>query len=128
MSATEAALAAVRRVIDALNSGDDADLLGGMTDDVVIIDDVAPFHWKGRHDAEQWLARVARTRSRLSASLRLDSTTVQLAGDRAYLVAPGAIKGSLAEADFEVDGLVTSTLVQRDGKWLVDSLVWSCSR
>lgn len=128
MSETEAALAGVRRVIDALNSGDDAGVLAGMTDDVVIIDDVAPFHRTGRHDAEQWLARVAETRNRLNASLRLDSASVQLADDRAYFVAPSEIRGSLAEADFEVDGLVTSTLVARDGKWLVDSLVWSCSR
>ena len=128
MSETEAALAGVRRVIDALNSGDDDDVLAGMTDDVVIIDDVAPFHWTGRHDAEQWLERVGNTRSRLSASLRMDSASVQLEGGRAYLVAPGAIRGHLAEADFEVDGLVTSTLIERDGKWLIDSLVWSCSR
>jgi hypothetical protein len=29
------------------------------------------------------------------------------------------------ESDFEMNGLVTSTLVERDGKWLVDSLIWS---
>jgi ketosteroid isomerase-like protein len=128
MSETEAALAGVRNVTDALNSGEDTDVLAGMADDVVIIDDVAPFHWTGHQEAQQWLRRVARTRKRLSASLSLDSAAVQLAGDRAYLVAPGAIKGGLADADFEVDGLVTSTLIVRNGKWLVDSLVWSCGR
>ena len=128
MSETEAALASVRQVIDALNAGEDTDVLAGMTDDVVIIDDVAPFHRTGRQDAEQWLRRVAEARNGLGASLSLADVAVQLEGDRAYLVAPGAIKGSLAEADFEVDGLVTSTLIARDGKWLVDSLVWSCSR
>ena len=128
MSETEAALASVRRVIDALNFGEDAVVLEGMTDDVVIIDDVAPFHRAGRQDAELWLHRVAESRNRLGAALSLGSAAVQLEGDRAYLVAAGAIKGHLAEADFEVDGLVTSTLVERDGKWLVDSLIWSCRR
>lgn len=128
MSETQAALAGVRRVIDALNSGEDADVLDGMTDDVVIIDDVAPFRRAGREDAVLWLRRVAEARNRLGAHLSLESAPVQLEGDRAYLVAPGAIKGNLAEADFEVDGLVTSTLVERDGKWLVDSLIWSCRR
>ena len=30
--------------------------------------------------------------------------------------------------DFEVSGVVTSTLVESDGNWLVDSLVWSSGR
>ena len=121
----EAALNAMRRVIYALNAGDNSACLSGMSDNVVIVDDVAPFHRTGRQEAEQWLRRLADMRKRLHASLTLEAADVRVAGNRAYIVAPGVLKGSLVESDFEMNGLVTSTLVEHDGKWSVDSLIWS---
>ena len=128
MSEKEAALNAMRRVIDAVNSGENSAGVTGMSENVVIIDDVAPFQRTGRHEAEQWFRRLANARSRLHASLSLDTADVRVSGERAYIVAPGQLKGSLSDADFEVSGVVTSTLVERDGNWLVDSLIWSSGR
>ncbi|HEU4498268.1 MAG TPA: hypothetical protein VFR60_02920, partial [Sphingomicrobium sp.] len=128
MSEQEAALNAMRRVIDAVNSGANSAGLTGMSDNVVIIDDVAPFHRTGRQEAEQWFRRLSNSRNRLHASLSLETADVRVVGDRAYIVAPGQLKGSLSEADFEVHGVVTSTLGERDGNWLVDSLIWSTGR
>jgi len=125
MSEKEAALKAMRRVIYAMNAGDNNVCLAGMSDDVVIVDDVAPFHRTGRQEAEQWLRRLADTRKRLHASLTLEDADVRVAKKRAYIVAPGALKGTLVHSDFEINGFVTSTLVERDGTWLVDSLIWS---
>ena len=125
MSEKDEALNAMRRVIHALNAGDNSACLTGMSDNVVIVDDVAPFHRTGRQEAELWLRRLADTRKRLHASVTLDAAEVRVASNRAYIVAPGVLKGSLVESDFEMNGLVTSTLVERDGKWLVDSLIWS---
>ncbi len=128
MSEKEAALNAVRHVIDAVNSGENSAGLKGMSENVVIIDDVAPFQRTGLEEAEQWFRRLANSRSRLHASLSVETADVRVSGERAYVVAPGHLKGRLAEADFEVTGFVTSTLVERDGNWLVDSLVWSSGR
>ena len=125
MSEKEAALSAMRRVIDAVNSGENSAGLAGMSENVVIIDDVAPFQRTGRQEAEQWFRRIANSRNRLHASLSLETADVRVDGERAYIVAPGQLKGSLSETDFEVNGVVTSTLVERDGNWLVDSLIWS---
>ena len=125
MSEKEAALNALRRVIHAMNAGDNSACLTGMSDNVVVVDDVAPFHRTGHQEAEQWLHRLADTRKRLHASVSLEDAEVRVAGKRAYIVAPGVLKGSLVESDFEMNGLVTSTLVERNGKWLVDILVWS---
>ena len=128
MSEKEAALNAMRSVIDAVNSGDNSACLTNMSANVVIVDDVAPFHWTGREEAEQWLRRIATTRNRLHASLSLEAADVRVAGERAYIVAPGLLKASLNDADLEVNGLVTSTLIARVGNWLVDSLIWSSGR
>jgi ketosteroid isomerase-like protein len=60
MSDKEAALNAMRRVIYAVNAGDNSACLTGMSDNVVIVDDVAPFHRTGRQEAERWLGRISR--------------------------------------------------------------------
>ena len=128
MSEKEAALSAIQRVIDAVNSGENSAGLSGMSENVVIIDDVAPFQRSGREEAEQWFRRLANARSRMHASLTLDTADVQVSGDRAYIVAPGHLRGQLTAGEYEIDGVVTSTLVERDGNWLVDSLIWSSGR
>ena len=125
MPEKEAALNAMRRAIRALNAGDNSACLTGMSDDVVIVDDVAPFRRTGRQEAEQWLRRLADTRRQLHASLSVEAADVRVGSKRAYIVAPGVLKVSLVESDFEINGLVTSTLVERNGKWLIDSLIWS---
>ena len=125
MSEKDAPLDALRRVIRALNAGDNSAFLTGMSEKVVIIDDVAPFERTGREEAEQWLHRLAALRKQLLATLSLEATDVRVAGNRAYIVAPAILKGSLVESDLEMNGVVTSTLIQRNGEWLVSSLVWS---
>ena len=125
MSEKEAALNALRQVIYAINAGDNNACLSGMSANVVIVDDVAPFHRAGRQEAEQWLGRLTNTRERLHASVSLESADVRVASKKAYIVAPGVLKGSLVESDFEMNGLVTATLVECNGKWLIDILVWS---
>ena len=125
MSEKEAALNAVRRLIHALNAGDNDACLAGMTRNVVIVDDVAPFQRSGRKGAEKWLARLADTREQLLATVRLEDAEVRVADKGAYIVAPGILKGSLVASDFEINALVTATLVERDGQWLVNTLVWS---
>jgi ketosteroid isomerase-like protein len=125
MSEKEAALNAMRRVIYAMNAGDNSACLTGMTNNVVIVDDVAPFRRTGRQGAEKWLHRLADSRKRLDASLTLETAEVRVSSKRAYIVAPGLLKGGLVKSEFEINGLVTSTLIERKGEWLVDSLIWS---
>jgi hypothetical protein len=71
---------------------------------------------------------VVDARQRLHASLTLEDADVRVAQDQAYVVAPGHLKGSATAGEFHVDGLLASTLEERDGRWLVNSLVWSSQR
>jgi len=125
MSESEDALAVLRRVIQAMNAGEDTAVLRRMTDDVVIVDDVAPFHRSGRREAEEWLEGLSRARSHLNASIDLESAEVSEIDKRAYIVVPGQWKGRLQQEDLQVNGLATVTLVQRDGAWLIDALIWT---
>ena len=128
MSEKEAPLNAVRGLVEAINEGHNSAGLSVLTDDVVIIDDIPPFRWSGHEGAELWLRRLAMTRKRLNASVTLEDADVRVAQERAYVIAPGQLEGSSAQGRFQLGGLLSSTLVERDGKWLVDSLVWSNPR
>lgn len=124
MSDREGPLRVLRAVIDAMNSGANTAGLKNMTEKVVIIDDVPPFHRTGRHEAELWFRRLAVARDRLDASLKLENADVRVEDNRAYIVAPGIFTGMLEGAPVDVNGTITATL-QHDGAWLVDGLVWS---
>lgn len=123
MSDREGPLRVLRAVIDAMNSGANTAGLKNMTEKVVIIDDVPPFHRAGLHEAELWFRRLAVARDRLDASLKLENADVRVEDNRAYIVAPGIFTGTLG-APVDVNGTITATL-QHDGAWLVDGLVWS---
>jgi ketosteroid isomerase-like protein len=124
MLAIEDSLAVLNRVVEAMNGGDSAEFLANMAENVVIVDDVAPFYRSGLADAEQWLQGLSKSRNMLQASFSLQFAEVSEADDRAYIVAPGSWKGSLPDENLEVDGLATVTLVHREGAWLIDALVW----
>src|SRR5690348_8959702 len=125
MPEEEDPLRVLRVVVDAMNSGENAAGLMSMTDDVVIIDDVPPFHRTGRQKAELWFQRLAVARNRLDASLKVKSADVRVGDDRAYIVAPGVFTATLEGADEDVNGTLTATLIRRNGTWLVDGLIWS---
>jgi len=128
MSDCNSPLNAVQVLVEAINNGDREACLAAMSDDVIIIDDVAPFRVSGHEAAQLWLGRVVDARQRLHASLTLEDADVRVAQDQAYVVAPGHLKGSATAGEFHVDGLLASTLEERDGRWLVNSLVWSSQR
>ena len=128
MSDKEAALDAVRGLVDAINEGHNTSGLAALTEDVVIIDDIPPFRWSGQEGAELWFRRLAMTRKRLNASVALHDADVRIAQERAYGVAPGTLEGNSGQGAFQLGGLLSSTLVEQDGKWLVDGLVWSNHR
>lgn len=125
MSKQEAPLSVLRSVIEAMNSGRNTAGLSNMADDVVIVDDVPPFHRTGLQQAELWFRRLAVARERLDASMTLTDADVRIDEDRAYIVAPGLFQGKLDDAPVDVKGTVTATLIERDGSWFVDGLIWS---
>ena len=112
-------------VIDAMNSGENTAGIGGMTEKVVIVDDVPPFHRTGRQQAEIWFRRLAVARNRVDASFKFESGEIRVDDGRAYIVAPGRYTGTLDGAEVDVNGTHTATLIQRHGTWLVDGLIWS---
>lgn len=126
MPQEEEPVAVLRAVIDAMNNGEDGAGLANMAGDVVIIDDVPPFRRTGREEAELWFQRLAVARQQVDASLTLKNADVRVAGDKAYVVAPGLYRGMLDDSGVDVQGTLTATLTRHHGNWLVDALIWGC--
>ena len=123
MSVPDAPLAALRLVLDAMNSGDKDACLENMTDDVVIIDDVPPFPRAGRREAQRWFKRLDVARSRVKARLKLEGADVRTDVGRAYIVGDCIFTGSVEGQDTQLAGKLTASLVRPQGKWLVRALV-----
>jgi ketosteroid isomerase-like protein len=126
MSGNEDPVSVLRALIDAMNRGERHAGLKSMTEDVVIIDDVPPFRRAGRQEAERWFERLSVARERVEASLTLENAEVRVAGDTAYVVAPGLYRGTVDGTGIDVKGTLTATLGRRDGTWRIDSQVWGC--
>ena len=126
MSENAGALAVARQFVDLLNRGDSNAAEQLLTDDVVVVDDVAPFRWKGSVAAKTWLRLIDGTRKRLHASLELvELDRVSGSGSQAYLVVPGTLNMTSAGGDFSTSGLLTLTFQRVENEWLVSTVVWS---
>ena len=126
MSENAGALAVARQFVDLLNHGDSNAAEQLLADDVVVVDDVAPFRWKGAVAAKTWLQLIDGTRRRLHASLELvELDRVRGSGSQAYLVVPGTLNMTSAGGDFSISGSLTMTFQRVGNEWLVSTVVWS---
>ena len=109
---------------------DDPSLLAGIfTDDAVIIDENAPFVWRGPGAAAAWW-RVVDTVMK-QAKLPHPKATGLRFGEfvqsptAAYLVQAMTIAGTADGKPFAEPGTMTYTFRKEGGKWLISGLVWS---
>lgn len=116
----------VEQFLNALDGGDVAGALAGLADDVLIVDDVAPFRRVGIATAEAWLKEVIGARKRLQMSLSLaDRTRCDVGDGRIYIVARGNLSITSAGGSAEESGVLTFTLRDVEGSWMIDTIVWS---
>jgi hypothetical protein len=129
MEGKNAVVAAVRGLVNAVNSADFGTAVAAFTDAPVIIEDIAPYIWRGRDAPSDWLSAMGANAARQNIQSVLmtvaQATRVELVGDAAYAVFPGHLILAAGEADLVAEGMLTFTLQSTGGRWLIDSLVWS---
>ena len=119
---------AIAEFVDAVNEGDRDAALARLTDDVSIIEDLAPYRWQGPNAGSEWLEAMAENARRnaitsISMNLR-NATRVEVAGDHAYAIVQGVLTyggGSPRQAD----GLLTFALIRQDSSWMIRSFAWT---
>jgi hypothetical protein len=129
MEGMNAVVTAVRALVNAVNGGDFGTAVAAFTGAPVIIEDIAPYIWRGRDAPSNWLSAMGAHAARLnvqSVMMTLEQPTrVELDDEAAYAVFPGRLSLVAGETNLVAEGLLTLTLQSTGGRWLIDSLVWS---
>jgi Domain of unknown function (DUF4440) len=116
-------------VIRVANSGDGSALSGAFTPNAVVVDENAPFEWRGSSAGTAWWTLLA-TRMRRAKLTHLHAGNVRVGEYRqsptaAYLVEAMTIAGQRAGVPFAKSGTMTYTFSKMDGRWLISTMVWS---
>lgn len=116
----------IEQMIDALNKEDIDGVLTRLADDILIVDDISPFRRIGIGAAKTWLESVIHARNRLHTSLDLGAQTRSaINSSAAYVVAQARLSIGASGGSADLGGVLTFTLREVDGSWLIDTIVWS---
>ncbi len=116
-------------VIHAANTDDASALSALYTDDAVVVDENAPFRWRGTGAGVAWWHSVEAV-TRKAKLMHLRSVNVRLgefkqSSTDAYLVQAMTVTGIMAGKPFAEAGTMTYTFHATGGKWLISSMVWT---
>lgn len=129
MDGKDAVVSAVRGLVDAVNTADFGTALAAFSEEPVIVEDIAPYIWRGRDAPSNWLSAMGANAARLSVQSVLmaleQPTRVEVIGEAAYAVFPGQLNLVAIEGNLVAEGMLTFTLQNTGGRWLIESLVWS---
>ena len=129
MEGMTAVVTAIRSLVEAVNGGDFGTALAAFSDAPVIIEDIAPYIWRGADAPSEWLSAMGNNAARLNVQSVLmtleQPTRVDVVDEAAYAVFPGQLGLIAGEANLVAEGMLTFTLQSTGRRWLIDSLVWS---
>lgn len=113
----------------AADSNDESRFAGLYTDDAVVVDEIAPFVWRGANAGGSWWHAVALTAKKMKMThLRAINIRIgefkQSATD-AYLVEPMTVSAIANGKPFAEAGTTTYTFHKAGGSWLISSQVWT---
>lgn len=115
-------------VVDAANTNDPSKLAGIYTNDAVVIDEDAPFTWRGASSGVAWWAsveRIIRARHATLHAVALPYTEYRRDGNRAYLIQPLKIVKRAGGKTLVEFGMQTYTFRNVNGTWKITSATWT---
>lgn len=122
-------VAPVTKFIDAFNKGDAAAAAATHAADVTIIDEVAPFVWRGAQALKTWSADLeadAKKRGFTDQKVTLSrATRVETSGQSAYVVVPAVYTFKEGGVAMRENGQMTFALKEGAGGWLIHSWTWT---
>jgi ketosteroid isomerase-like protein len=122
--------AVVNQWTDHFNQGDLKAAIALCAPDASIIDDLAPFHWRGPGACAKWSEAYAvyvKDQAITDVMVTLDpSHTIDVSGDRAYFGARATYVGTQKGKPLKVRARVTMVL-QKEGRagWQIAAWSWS---
>jgi ketosteroid isomerase-like protein len=124
-------MAPISAMLAATNANKIAGLDAYYTSDAVVVDEFAPYEWRGGTAGTQWWTGVQKESAKMHAtSVVATAQTVEhyaVAGDAAYVVVPLKISIELAGKTGLETGLLTVTLRRSGGRWKIVTQTWGTS-
>lgn len=124
-------LSRMQQTIDAANRNIDAAVAGNFMPSVVLVDDLAPYVFRGpAADAIlEWSNAYGADSAKNSItdfSMKLlKPRRVKISGDRAYIVLPAVYSFKQRLKPMQKRGTITATLERVDKKWLIATWSWA---
>lgn len=129
MEPNDAVVVAVLKMVEAVNRGDFPTAVAAFTGAPVIIEDIAPYVWRGADAPTQWLSAMGANAERLdvqSVLMTLEQPMrIEVDAGAAYALFPGHLSLVAKGSNLLSRGMLTLILLRPENQWLIDSLVWS---
>ena len=129
LAADPAVEAPIRQFVDSFNKGDMAAAAATMNVRVSIIDEVAPFQWRGPDAFNRWAASLeadAKAKGQTDASVALGTPSRELvSGVNAYVIVPATYSFTQKGAKMAEVSQITFTLMKTDAGWKITGWTWT---
>lgn len=115
--------------MSAANANDAAAFAGLYTDGAVVVDEIAPFSWRGAGAGTAWWHAVAAVAQKMKM-VHLRATNIRIgefkeSATDAYLVEPMTVTAVANGKPFAEAGTTTYTFHKTKDAWLISSQVWT---
>lgn len=127
-------IAPIQKFMDSFNKGDMAGAAAthAAEADLVIVDEVAPFLWRGPRAFQQWstdLDNDAKKQGITEPTVKVGAPTrTEVSGDQAYVVAPAVYTFKQRGVAMRASAQMTFVLKKGPGGWLIHGWTWTGAR
>jgi hypothetical protein len=127
-------MAPIQKFIDSFNKGDVAGAAAthAAEADLVIMDEVAPFLWRGPRAFQQWSTDLdgdSKKRGVTDQMVKIAAPTrTDVSGDQAYVVVPAVFTFKEAGVAMREAAQMTFALKKSPGGWLIHGWTWTGSK
>ena len=124
-------MAPINKFLEAFNKGDTAGAAAthAAEADLVIIDEVPPFHWSGPKAFQTWAADLegdSKKNGMTDEKVTIGAPTrVETAGDSAYVIVPSTFSFKQKGVAMRETAQMTFTLKKGAGGWLIHGWTWT---
>jgi hypothetical protein len=124
-------IAPIQKFMDSFNKGDMAGAAATHASeaDLVIVDEVAPFLWRGPRAFQQWstdLDNDAKKQGITEPMVKVGAPTrTEVSGDQAYVVVPAVYTFKQRGVAMRASAQMTFALKKGPGGWLIHGWTWT---
>ena len=129
LAADPAVEAPIRQFVDSFNKGDGAGAAAAMAARVSIIDEIAPFQWRGPDAFARWgaaLAADSKAKGYSNESVTLGTPSRELvSGANAYVIVPATYSFTQKGVKMAEVAQMTFSLLKTDAGWKITGWTWT---